>query len=150
MAGYACRGCGRVWPQGKCMRVTEQSVLPASLWAATACQAPDYHPLQGDAATEVAIVGGGYTGLSAALHLAKAGVKVTVIEASEPGWGASGRNGGQIIAGLKFEPDRLEAVFGQKKGAAIAATMGAGAGLIASLIESYKIDCHPIQSGWIQ
>jgi len=132
------------------MRVTEQSILPASLWAATACKAPDYHPLKGDASTEIAIIGAGYTGLSAALHLAKAGKKVMVIEASEPGWGASGRNGGQIIAGLKFEPDRLEAVFGQKKGAAIVATMGAGAALVASLIDTYKIDCHPVHSGWIQ
>ena len=58
-------------------------------------------PLDGDRPVSVAIAGGGYTGLSAALHLALLGVDVAVLEAHEPGWGASGRNGGQVIPGLK-------------------------------------------------
>ncbi|HVJ40533.1 MAG TPA: FAD-dependent oxidoreductase [Dongiaceae bacterium] len=132
------------------MHVTPQSVLPASAWAATACKAPLYHPVSRSGVTDVAIVGAGYTGLSTAIHLARSGVDTTVVEASEPGWGASGRNGGQIIAGLKFDPDRLEAMFGPRLGAAMVATMGDGADLVASLIANYKIDCHPIYSGWIQ
>jgi len=128
---------------------TSQSVMPASLWAATACTAPTFASVAAEARTEVAVVGGGYTGLSTALHLAKAGTKVTVIESSEPGWGASGRNGGQIISGLKFEPDQLEQKFGPRLGPAIVNTMGGSGSLVKSLIEQYSIDCHARFDGWI-
>ena len=101
------------------MTVIAQSVMPASLWAATAMAAPAYAAVPAQTTTDVAIVGGGYTGLSTALHLARSGARVTVIEASEPGWGASGRNGGQIISGLKFEPDQLEREFGARLGTAM-------------------------------
>jgi glycine/D-amino acid oxidase-like deaminating enzyme len=124
--------------------------LPASLWAATAIPAPLYSEAKRDAVADVAIVGAGYTGLSAALHLSQAGKKVVVVEASEPGWGASGRNGGQIIAGLKHDPDKLEAKFGQTLGTAITRTFGAGGDLVFDLIEKYGIDCHAERSGWIQ
>lgn len=127
---------------------TPQSVLPASLWAATACASPRYHAAPGTKA-DVAVVGGGYTGLSTALHLALAGQKVVIIEASEPGWGASGRNGGQIISGFKFAPDHLEEEFGLRLGPAMVATMGASAELVKSLIERYAIDCHARFDGWI-
>ena len=89
--------------------------LPASLWAATAIPAPPYAEAKSDTVADVAIVGAGYTGLSTALHLSQAGKKVIVVEASEPGWGASGRNGGQIIAGLKHDPDKLEAKWPAEK-----------------------------------
>ena len=124
--------------------------LPASLWAATAIPAPLYAEAKSDTVADVAIVGAGYTGLSTALHLSQAGKKVIVVEASEPGWGASGRNGGQIIAGLKHDPDKLEAKFGQTLGAAITRTFGAGGDLVFDLIEKYRIDCHAQRSGWIQ
>ncbi|MET2830036.1 NAD(P)/FAD-dependent oxidoreductase [Mesorhizobium shangrilense] len=124
--------------------------LPASLWAATATPAPPYSTAGGDIAADVAIVGAGYTGLSAALHLSQAGKKVVVVEASEPGWGASGRNGGQIIAGLKHDPDKLEAKFGQALGTAITRTIGGAADLVFDIIEKYGIDCHARRSGWIQ
>lgn len=124
--------------------------MPASLWAATATPAPAYPAIGKDEVADVAVVGAGYTGLSAALHLAKSGQKVVVAEASEPGWGASGRNGGQIIAGLKHDPDRLAAAFGPVLGDAITASFGASADLVFSLIERYSIDCHARRSGWIQ
>lgn len=124
--------------------------LPASLWAATATPAPQYSQAKGDIVADVAIVGAGYTGLSAALHLSQAGKKVVVVEASEPGWGASGRNGGQIIAGLKHDPDKLEAKFGHALGTAITRTIGGAADLVFDIIEKYGIDCHARRSGWIQ
>lgn len=124
--------------------------LPASLWAATATPAPRYSQAKGDIVADVAIVGAGYTGVSAALHLSQAGQKVVVVEASEPGWGASGRNGGQIIAGLKHDPDKLEAKFGQALGTAITRTIGGAADLVFDLIDTHGIDCHARRSGWIQ
>ena len=65
-----------------------------SLYAATADAGLSFPPLTESVRADVAIIGGGYTGLSAALHLAEAGVDVVVLEAERVGWGASGRNGG--------------------------------------------------------
>ena len=74
--------------------------LPPSLWAETVEEQPKAPPLEGDAECDLCIVGAGFTGLSAALHAALEGKSVIVLEASEPGWGASGRNGGQVIGGI--------------------------------------------------
>jgi glycine/D-amino acid oxidase-like deaminating enzyme len=126
------------------------SSLPESLWAATASPPPDYHTLPGSATFDVAIIGGGFTGLSAALHLAQRGLSVIVLEAVEPGWGASGRNGGQVIAGLKHNPDSLKEIFGDEIGARITEAMGSAADLVFSLIERYHIECHATRNGWIQ
>ncbi len=82
------------------MSKTDDRMIP-SAWLATSPPAPDTPPLEGERRADVAIVGGGYTGLSAALHLALAGADVALLEAVEPGWGASGRNGGMVIPGLK-------------------------------------------------
>lgn len=133
------------------MTLDTPPALPASLWAATAVQPPAYTTaFKGNSVADVVIVGAGYTGLSAAVHLAQAGRKVVVVEASEPGWGASGRNGGQIIAGLKHDPDKLEAGFGADLGAAITAEFNASADLVFSLIDRYDMKCHDQRSGWIQ
>ena len=64
----------------------------------------------------VAIIGGGFAGLSTALHLAERGIDAIVLEAQEPGWGASGNNGGQLNPGLKLDPDTIEATFGADLG----------------------------------
>ena len=85
--------------------------MPPSLWAATAPAPPATEPLLGEARTGVAVVGAGFTGLSAALHLAEAGVPVTVLEGAEIGWGASGRNNGQVIPNLsRLDPDQFLAL----------------------------------------
>src|SRR3981081_3758085 len=68
--------------------------------------------LQAQIRTQVAVIGGGYTGLSAALRLAEKGTSTVLLEAHEPGWGAAGRNGGQVNAGLKHEPDDIERDLG--------------------------------------
>jgi NADPH-dependent 2,4-dienoyl-CoA reductase/sulfur reductase-like enzyme len=85
--------------------MTAATAPPASVWTVSAEPAPDTRPLQGDRRADIVVVGAGYTGLSAALHAAERGADVVVLDAAEPGWGASGRNGGQIIPGLKHEPD---------------------------------------------
>lgn len=86
---------------------------PAGSWYAdTVTPAPPRAPLRGEARTQVCIVGAGYTGLSAALHLAKAGIEVVVLEAHRAGFGASGRNGGQVGVGWNKDQVALEASFG--------------------------------------
>jgi len=128
----------------------EPPALAESLWTATAGPAPDCPTLQGEAQAEVAVVGGGFTGLSAALHLAEKGVSVALLEAETPGWGASGRNGGQVNPGLKYDPDELERVLGPEMGARAARFSGAAADLVFGLIEKHAIACDPLRSGWIQ
>lgn len=126
------------------------AALPPSLWAATATAAPPTPPCNESKSVDVAIIGAGYTGLSAALHLAEVGVKVCVLEASEPGWGASGRNGGQVIPGLKYDPDQLRVMFGSAKAEGLIDTIGKAADTVFDLIERHRIDCDAVRQGWIQ
>ena len=74
---------------------------PASYYLATADLLPPFPPLAGDVTCDVCVVGAGYTGLSAALHLVQRGYDVVLIDAQRVGWGASGRNGGQVGSGAK-------------------------------------------------
>ncbi|AXC49981.1 FAD-binding oxidoreductase [Paracoccus suum] len=128
----------------------EAGVIANSLWTATANPAPDCPPLQGKADCDVAIVGGGYTGLSAALHLAERGLRVILLEAMTPGWGASGRNGGQVNPGLKEDPDTIEAQHGPDMGARMVALSGGAGQFVFDLIARLGIECDAHQTGWIQ
>lgn len=85
---------------------------PPSLYADQCGPQPELPPLMGEARADVAVIGAGYTGLSAALHLARRGLSVRVVEAQRVGFGASGRNGGQIGSGQRQEVDWLEANLG--------------------------------------
>ena len=125
------------------------SAPPPSAWTGGADPLPDTRPLEGDRRADVAVVGAGYTGLSAALHLAERGVGVAVLDAAEPGWGASGRNGGQIIPGLKHDPDELERQFGRETGRRMWQIAGGAADFVFELIARHKISCHAQQCGWI-
>ncbi len=98
---------------------------------------------------DVCVIGGGFTGLSAALHLAEAGTKVVLVEAAEPGFGASGRNGGQVIPGFKLDPDELIRRFGEKKGEAMVRYAGSTADFVFDLIERHSIDCDATRAGWL-
>src|SRR5258706_15510733 len=115
--------------------------LPPSLWAASARPAPETPPLAASRKADVAIVGAGYSGLAAALQLAEAGVSVIVLEAGEPGWGASGRNGGQVIPGLKPDPDEGVAMFGAEAGERLVRVAGDAPETLFALIERHQIDC---------
>lgn len=132
------------------IEVKEGAALPDSLWAATAQPAPDTPPLLESTSFDVAIVGAGFTGLSTALHLAERGVKVCVLDAAQPGWGASGRNGGQVIPGLKYDPDELVRRFGEAAGNRLVETVGAAADNVFDLIEKHRISCGVVRRGWIQ
>jgi glycine/D-amino acid oxidase-like deaminating enzyme len=121
-----------------------------SLWAATAVAPPPAPALDGDCDCDVAIIGAGFTGLSAALHLAEAGFDVRVLDAEQPGWGASGRNGGMVIPGLKDDPDDLIAHYGEATGEAMIRTSGEAADLVFDLIARHGIECDARRMGWIQ
>lgn len=121
-----------------------------SLWAATAPPAAPLAVLAADLRADVAIVGAGFTGLSAAIHLAEAGVDAVVLEAKEPGFGASGRNGGQVIPGLKYDPDELEKRYGPEMGPQVVRTAARGPDVVFDLIGRYRIDCASLRTGWIQ
>jgi len=124
--------------------------LPNSLWAATARSPVAAPTLQEKLHVEACVVGAGFTGLSAALHMAERGVDVAVLDAEEPGWGASGRNGGQVVAGLKLDPDDLEACFGETIGSRVASWAGAAPDLVFDLVKRHRIDCAARRSGLIQ
>ena len=123
---------------------------PQSLWCATATVAPVFAPLAGADRADVAVIGAGYTGLSAALHLAEAGRAVLVLDAKTVGERASGLNGGQVIPGVKTDPDALEELFGSERGARLVASVAAGPDLVFELIGRHGIACDAIRTGWIQ
>jgi glycine/D-amino acid oxidase-like deaminating enzyme len=124
--------------------------MPPSLWAATAPAASPTPPLAESRHADVLIVGAGFTGLSAALHLAETGARVCVLEAGEPGWGASGRNGGQVNPSLKHDPDDLVRLYGAAHAEPLIEAVSQSADLVFDLIERHRIDCQPVRSGWLQ
>ncbi|MFO2466320.1 FAD-binding oxidoreductase [Pseudomonas sp. 15FMM2] len=121
-----------------------------SLWAATAPSITATPALSESLSVDVAIVGAGYTGLSTALHLAERGASVCVLEAREPGWGASGRNGGQVNPTLKHDPDELVRLYGAAHAEPLIETVSGSADLVFNLIERHRIDCAPVRKGWMQ
>lgn len=132
------------------MIANERPVIADSLWTATANPAPDCPPLEGEVDADLAVVGGGFTGLSAALHAAQAGLRAVVLEAESPGWGASGRNGGQVNPGLYADPDAVEARFGPETGARMVAFAGGAARLVFDLVKRHGIACDARPVGWIR
>lgn len=117
------------------------------LWRATAPEAPATPQLSGSRPTSVAIVGGGFTGLSAALHLAEAGVAATVLEAREIGFGGAGRNVGLINAGMWVMPDDLPGVLGAVHGERLLRLLGDGPREVMALIAKHGIACELSASG---
>ena len=122
----------------------------ANLYRDTAQPAPDTSPLDGDARADIAVVGGGITGLSAALHAAEAGATVVLLEAEEPGFGASGRNGGQVNPGLKPDPDVVERDFGADLGGRMNALAGNAPKFVFDLIKRLAIRCEARQNGTLR
>jgi len=117
------------------------------LWALTAPSAPETRALAGNLSADVAVVGGGYTGLSAALHLAEAGVRVALLEGSEIGSGGSGRNVGLVNAGLWLMPDDLIARAGPENGLRLLDALADAPALVWRLIARHGIDCEAMPKG---
>lgn len=130
--------------------MTNPVQFPPSLWAETAPPRSPNAMLVGTIETDTVIIGGGFSGLSAALHLAKAGRDVTVLEGQAVGWGASGRNNGQVIPTLTAaEPDMWVQRFGET-GQKFAQLIGASAGMLFDKIRSEDIAAEAEQTGWFQ
>lgn len=115
---------------------------PASLYAATADASLAFPALAESTRADVVIVGGGYTGLSAALHLAEAGVDVVLLEAEQVGWGASGRNGGQLHTGQRRDQDWLEEHVGLDEAMRLWRLAEDAKALVHSLIAKHGIDAE--------
>ncbi len=117
------------------------------LWSETAPPAPKLSPIEGDHSADVAVIGGGYTGLSAALHLAEAGRDAIVLEAREIGFGGAGRNVGLVNAGLWLMPDDVVRILGQTFGERLIKVLGASPDLVFGLIEKHGIQCEALRKG---
>lgn len=124
--------------------------LAPSLWSATAVPAPATTPLDTDTQADVIVVGAGYCGLSTALHLAERGVRVVVLESKEIGFGGSGRNGGQVIPGLKHDPGELLRMFGPEEGQRLVDFAKGTADAVFELIDKHGMDVPRTRQGWIQ
>ena len=114
---------------------------PDSWYAATANAHRSFPPLRGEVRADVCVVGGGYTGLSAALHLAERGYEVALLEAARVGWGASGRNGGQVGSGQRRDILEIEARYGSARARALWDLAEEAKALLRERVERHRIDC---------
>ena len=120
----------------------KRGAYPASWYAATATPLDAFPTLKGATKADVCVIGGGYTGLSTALHLAEAGRDVVLIDAQRVGFGASGRNGGQLGSGQRVEQDTLEKMVGADHARKLWKQGEEAKALVKTLIANHKIDCH--------
>jgi len=114
---------------------------PPSYYAATADELPPFPPVDGDTRADVCVIGAGFTGLSAALHLAERGVKVVLLDAQRVGWGASGRNGGQLGSGQRVDQETLETMLGLDHARKLWDLAEGAKDTVKSLVARLKIDC---------
>ena len=119
----------------------DQRLTHNSYYAATALRAQVYPPLQSDLECDVAVVGGGLAGVSAAIELADRGYDVVLLEAQQVGWGASGRNGGQAIAGLACDQEVIEKQLGSEASRRVWAMTMEALRLIGERRERFAIEC---------
>ncbi|RIY01382.1 FAD-binding oxidoreductase [Aureimonas flava] len=117
------------------------------LWERSAPPPPPTTPLRDDAEADVAVVGGGFTGCSAALHLAEGGARVVLLEAAEIGFGGSGRNVGLVNAGMWVMPDDLPAALGEVYGPRLLELLGDAPRTVFELVERHGIDCEAERAG---
>lgn len=121
-----------------------------SYYAATANRQTAYPPLAGDERCDIAVVGAGFTGVSTALHLAERGYDVAVLEAHRVGWGASGRNGGQLIDGIVevAKLDEIARKYGESAADTLRRVGNECRDVVLDRIDKYGIDCD-LKSGFL-
>ena len=124
---------------------------PETLWHATAPVIAPFPPLEGGAEADLLVVGGGFAGLSAALHAAEAGLRVVLAEAEGIAFGATGRNAGFVVPNFaKADPDDVRERLGEPRAERLLEMAAGSADLVFSLIRRHAIPCDALQSGWIQ
>ena len=132
------------------MKIKDAPIEP-SLWYATAAPAPSTEPLQERVNADVCVIGGGYTGLSSALHLAEQNVDVAVVEAKEIGNGGSGRNAGHCTPTFHFyEIPTIRKMLGEPFASRLISRQTNAANLVFEIIRRYEIDCEGVQTGYVQ
>ena len=112
-----------------------------SYYAATANSFPAQPSLKGEMQADVVVIGGGFSGLSAALHTAEAGFSVVLLEGKRIGWGASGRNGGQLIPGMRWGIGDLVDTFGEDHAARLVRLANEAVGMVRGRIKRHAIAC---------
>lgn len=122
---------------------------PDSLWHKTAEPLADLPTLRGVTETRVGVIGAGYTGLSTALHLAESGTDTVVIDAKQPGWGCSGRNGGQVNPNWKVLPEKIRRFYDAAEFGNVMRVVNGTCDLVFELIEKYDIQCHAVRPGYV-
>ena len=118
-----------------------------SLWDNSSAEEDYFNPLTGDVTADVAIVGGGFTGLSTALHCAEKGLSAHVLEANHIGFGGSGRNVGLVNAGVWHPPAKVREKLGDTYGPRFVQRFGEGPEKVFSLIEEHQIRCEVTKTG---
>lgn len=122
-----------------------------TLWTLTAGPAPDLSRDEVPSRCDVVVIGGGFTGLTAALHLVRAGRSVTVLEAGRLGAGASGMNAGFVVPNFaKADPATVRQKLPRDKADALLSLVGAGADRVYATIAEEEIACDAVQTGWLQ
>jgi glycine/D-amino acid oxidase-like deaminating enzyme len=117
------------------------------LWEASAPAAPPTRPLTDRLSVDVAIIGAGFTGSSAALHLAQAGASTAVLEAVDIGFGGSGRNVGLVNAGMWLRPSAISRALGADYGQRLLQLLGNAPSLVYELVERHGIACQAVRNG---
>lgn len=124
---------------------------PISLWHAIGGAYRERPPLADDVDADLAIIGGGFAGLSTALHAAEKGLSVVLLEAEIIAWGATGRNAGFVVPNFaKKDPDDVIAALGPERGERLIRFASGSADLVFDLVRRHAIACQAEQSGWIQ
>ncbi len=129
-----------------------EPVETGSLWQALTRPKAPFAPLVGDVRADLAIVGGGFLGLSTALHGARAGLSVALLEARQPGFGASGRNTGFVVPSLKSSigPAEAEAALGPVFAERLLRLVAGSGRTLFDLVAAERIECAAEQVGWLQ
>jgi len=120
------------------------------VWVGARSPYIESRPLSGNETADLVVVGGGILGLTTALSAARAGLAVRVLEAATIGYGASSWNGGQVIPGLKHDPDWMIEHLGAERGGRLAEFAGATADRVFDLIDGEHLDVPRVRNGWIQ
>ena len=122
---------------------------PASVWVATAHPAPALSKLDRDLGTDVAVIGAGFTGLSAAHHLASAGQDCVVLEANDVGWGASGRTGGILVPRYKGGYAKLARIYGTPVTRHLHRILFEAIDVVEAMVSEHAIDCGFSRCGYL-